>query len=49
MLTQELPECPFPTLTRNGQLKKYAELFKKKVRVMVAEVCVWGGVGLGMF
>ena len=39
MLTQEIPECPFPTLTRNGQLKKYAELFEKKVRVMVEEVC----------
>ena len=43
MLTQEIPECPFPTFTRNGQLKKYAELFEKKVRVMVEEVCVWGG------
>ena len=43
MLTQEIPECPFPTLTRNGQLKKYAELFEKKVRVMVEEVCVGGG------
>ena len=43
MLTQEIPECPFPTLTRNGQLKKYAELFEKKVRVMVEEVCVCGG------
>ena len=41
MLTQEIPECPFPTLTRNGLLKKYAELFEKKVRVMV--VCVGGG------
>ena len=30
MLTQEIPECPFPILTRNGQLKKYAELFEKK-------------------
>ena len=30
MLTQEKPECPFPTLRRNGQLKKYAELFEKK-------------------
>ena len=51
MLTQEIPECPFPTLTRNGQLKKYAELFEKKVRVMVEEVCVGGGGGggLGMF
>ena len=39
------PECPFPTLTRNGQLKKYAELFEKKVRVMVEEV--WGGGGGG--
>ena len=37
------PEYPFPTLTRNGQLKKYAELFEKKVRVMVEEVCVGGG------
>ena len=52
MLTQEIPECPFPTFTRNGQLKKYAELFEKKVRVMVEEVrvCVCGGGGgLGMF
>ena len=40
---------PFPTLTRNGQLKIYAELFEKKVRVMVEEVCVcgWGGAGGG--
>ena len=30
MLTQEIPECPFPTLMRNGQLKKYAELSEKK-------------------
>ena len=44
MLTQEIPECPFPTLTRNGLLKKYAELFEKKVRVMVGRcVCVGGG------
>ena len=41
MLTQEIPECPFPTLTWNGQLKKYAELFEKKVRVMVEEVGGW--------
>ena len=38
---------------RNGLLKKYAELFEKKVRVMVGEVCVWwgggGGEGLDMF
>ena len=49
MLTQEIPECPFPTFTRNGQLKKYAELFEKKVRVMVEEVrvCVCGGGGGG--
>ena len=38
---QEIPECPFPTLTWNGQLKKYAELFEKKVRVMVEEVGGW--------
>ena len=45
MLTQEIPECPFP-----GQLKKYAELFEKKVRVMVEEVCVCVcGGGLGRF
>ena len=30
---------------RNGLLKKYAELFEKKVRVMVGEV--WGGGGAG--
>ena len=47
MLAKEIPECPFPTLTRNGQLKIYAELFEKKVRVMVEEVCVWGGGGRG--
>ena len=41
MLTQEIPECPFPTLPWNGQLKKYAELFEKKVRVMVEEVGGW--------
>ena len=36
---------------RNGLLKKYAELFEKKVRVMVGEVCVGGGGGeaLDMF
>ena len=45
MLTQEIPECPFPTLTRNAQLKKYAELFEKKVRMMVEEVCMWDGGG----
>ena len=48
MLTQEIPECPFPTLTRNDQLKKYAELFEKK-----SQGDGWGGVGrgagLGMF
>ena len=50
MLTQEIPECPFPALTRNGLLKKYAELFEKKVRVMVVCVCVGGGGdGLDMF
>ena len=32
---------------RNGLLKKYAELFVKKVRVMVGEVCVGGGGGGG--
>ena len=36
---------------RNGLLKKYAELFEKKVRVMVGEVCVCVGGGgvLDMF
>ena len=37
---------------RNGLLKKYAELFEKKVRVMVGEVCVCGqggGEGQDMF
>ena len=38
MLTQEIPECPFPSLTKNGQLKKATELFEKKVRVRVEEV-----------
>ena len=41
--TKEIPECPFPFLTKNGQLKKDAELFEKKVRVRVEEVGRGGG------
>ena len=41
MLTQEIPECPVPSLTRNGELKKDVELFEKKVRVRVEEVWGW--------
>ena len=41
MLTQEIPECPFPILMSNGQLKKYAELSENKVRVMVEEMEGW--------
>ena len=43
------PSAPFRTLTRNGQLKEYAKLFEKKVRVMVEEVGGGSGGGLGMF
>ena len=39
---------PLPHL-HEERSKKYAELFEKKVRVMIEEVCVCGGGGLGMF
>ena len=44
MLTQEIPECPFPILMRNGQVKKYAELSEKK-----SQGDGWGDGGLAMF